>query len=217
MQNILIFKIIASAIIFTGSLVSALLPYGLTRLAPKITIIRKWYNPTQIVHILDVSQGFAAGVLLAAALMHLLVEGNEMISKALSPPHEEEEHDHHHPYPWVFLCCVLSLLFIYCTEKILESFSHPKRSSTLKQQESVPKDTTLPVNESNAPAATVVAQPDASHTSGDTHVHGIEHLSSKSITKKLIGALVLWMSLVLHSFFEGMGMGALPSEKVFTC
>lgn len=205
MASLVVSKIISIIITLFGKLISLLIPFGIARLAPKLPYISKYYKPHNVLSVLETIQGFAGGVVLSGGLIHLLPESHEIITEALEQKNHQHsvskvpsllhEH-HHHGFPWAFLCATVTMLFIFTTEKILQStvqHDHDHEDDPERQ----------PINRKQE------------HHHEHDHLIGVDQLQKGDMKAKIMGAIVLWLSLVLHCIVEGMGLGALLDETVF--
>jgi len=164
------------------------------------------------------------------------------VLEAGSEEEQEGGHHHHEHYPWAYLCCTLALATIFWVEKFVESCSShgghshgvpialqpQEKVVELKEvKETVPeKSTNDTVAETpNETLAEIPAEQQNVQAMNDdlilqTKQDGSEKSAKKpkmkkfAIVKKLISPILLWISLGLHSLFEGLGLGSVRDEKV---
>lgn len=148
------------------------------------------------------------------------------------------EHEEVHVYPLAFLFAALGMMFIFFLEKSLEAIHFcvtEKRKNSkatvveskeleTKVQETTdqvtPDSTTVPLPPPEAPIQDKKEEHKHDHKHDHNHDEGHHHIDVDSLnngtkTSIALSAFILWVSLMSHSVFEGLGLGAAQSEKVW--
>lgn len=231
---------------------------------------------TTVMKVLDLCQGFAGGVLLAAGLMHLLPEASEVIANNLAllfgHSHDEDGDEHEHNtmmmstmmnghghaghdhggemwfvhYPWgpALLCCSLFIL-IFVEDVLVKLFvSAPPPSSTkgaaaaaandeLKQHlisnepnNLIDDRVSIPIPDPMQSSQELELIPNQAGASDPRHTDtNLDQTNKKStalqqqiqasqkVAKMIVSGVVLWISLTLHSLFEGLALGTQTDER----
>jgi hypothetical protein len=178
-----------------------------------------------VLHVMTILEGFAGGVLLGGGMLHIIPEATEKIGNAIEAlvhRHRNEtvnalfdmeftmtgtstpivfggggDDDGNDPwfvtFPWVSLLACCSLLTIYFLENVLMRFVlhfnlNPEETEALL--------------DSNAPTnyQTMSSQQQSYQT-------------RKTTLSLFLNALILWISLSVHSLFEGLGLGTTDNDK----
>lgn len=95
---------------------------------------------------------------------------------------------------------------MFFLDKILESISSCIRRNVAKTAENEQKSL---IHNEISPELDLFRDSNA-HDHNSMH---LASLASGSRGQKILGGLMLWISLVLHSFFEGLGLGSATNEK----
>jgi hypothetical protein len=100
----MILKISAMLLLFFGSLIFSTMPILLKR-------CKFIFGNILLDHFFEVVNGFAGGVLLSGAFLHLLVESNELITSAIKPQDD-------HIFSYSNLICASSLFLMFTFEQV---------------------------------------------------------------------------------------------------
>lgn len=141
-------------------------------------------------------------------------------------PKHEDEHSGPYPFANLILCCALLTMFFL--DKILESIvvwqnrknakphkEHKKEKKTHKDHDNTELDL---LHDHKHAISTEILFNAPHHDEDHPHHHEHSHLHLDQIEvgtkgQRLLGGFVLWVSLVSHSFFEGLGFGAASKER----
>jgi len=113
------FKLYAALIILGLTIVAAIIPF------------RKRFT-SQIATEFPIGEALAAGVFLGAGLIHLLGESASNMAVPVAA-HGDHLHGEAHPYPWPFVICGLSFLFLLFLEHVGTEIRHKNHANPHKQ------------------------------------------------------------------------------------
>ncbi|KAL0477321.1 hypothetical protein AKO1_005248 [Acrasis kona] len=212
-------KIIALFGLLVGSILAALVPVIVSR----ARFIRKRVSVKKITIFLDLAQGYGGGVLLGGGLLHLMAEAAEEIKEKL-----EKMEDTIAPwvvnFPWSPTLLCVALLTIFFFEIILTAIVKSFHKEKPKQE----YINAVPPSSYGTTDVVINATHDHVHHHHDDHAHhhhhdeesedvahghshgdiGFHDLHNKSKATAVITGVILWLSLSIHSFFAGLGLGA---------
>lgn len=193
MSSLLQVKLITLFSLLFSSAIASLAPFLINKISACIERRRgrPHAGPNKtILKILDVCQGFAGGVLLAGGLLHLVPDATDTIQDILAKYGEKAWFV---TFPWALACSALSLYCLYTLETLFSRVFCSMKPPAKAKKMHVDEESKL----LNADAA-----------------EEEEAESSGQIVARIITGIVLWISLSLHSFFAGLGLGAENDEAV---
>lgn len=226
----LILKIVSAIVLLILPFFIAFIPFVLARI--------KCFDKKKIMIALDIMNAFSGGVLLATGLLHLLGESHEMLTDTITKIIREQRNstsiamvsletlslaeEEIHVYPFSFLFAGLGMMFIFFLEKSLEAINHciqdhRNKKKTVVVQESSETKVENVVPQTPPLETTVITEPTKEKHS-DEHCHhhvDVESLNSGSRVSMALSGFILWVSLVSHSVFEGLGFGAAQGNQAW--
>ena len=164
----------------------------------------------------------SSGVLLSAALVHLLGDAADGISES-SPLPKTADGD---AYPWAYFFCGASFYFLYFFERFaLHSLSHKKKNNN-NELRTLPSNLKTPLihNSDNPTAVSNALTPAAASKNGyddpteDDDVREDEHgneIFELMQSKNYLTGIVLLIGLGLHSFLAGVALGSSQEVQTF--
>ena len=224
MTNLITVKVTTLVSLLVASLIASFLPFVINKISvwyerrrrAKLGLNIKAAKPNlMILKILDLSQGFAGGVLLAGGLLHLIPESSEIIHDCIASLSGDEKAWYVN-FPWALLCSCLSLFGLYSVETLAnmivggshhrhQHHSHEHNAPSQYQQSQQQKHIrSSSLNNYYGEESSLLPKEELVEDGNATH----------SVLGKIISAVVLWFSLGLHSVFAGMGLGSEDDEKV---
>jgi len=187
-------KIILIILIFFGSFVCSLTPW----------VIEKFIRGPTLT-ILSLLNCLAGGVVVAVGFIHVLSDATSNLTSYFG----------NNGYPFSFLFCSASLLFLFCIDRLLlgGEHSHSDIDGIRDSSKDLPFDssqtnirTSELTQEMSSPDLKKGEQAQIGRVSADT-------LASK---ESIVTALVFVVALSIHSVFEGLGLGSEQDQHGLT-
>jgi len=186
-------KIILIVLIFIGSFICSLAPW----------LIEKFIRGPTLT-ILSLFNCLAGGVVVSVGFIHVLSDATANLTDYFCAQGND--------YPFSFLFCSASLLFLFCIDRLLLGGTHSHSDI-----DGIHSDKDIPFDSSQAHIRT-------SDTTemGELPKKGeqaqIGRLSSDTMATKenIITALVFVVALSIHSIFEGLGLGSESDQHGLT-
>jgi len=186
-------KIILIVLIFFGSFLCSLAPWVIER------FIR---GPALL--ILSFLNCLAGGVVVAVGFIHVLADGTCDLTQYFA--------QYNNDYPFSFLFCSASLLFLFCIDRLLLGGEHSHSDIEGIRNDKTP-DGEIPFDSSQTHIKTselsqLPSSPDLKKPEEEKAQIGRVTADTFATKENIITALVFVVALSIHSIFEGLGLGS---------